>query len=198
MSSVGLILLAAGASTRLGTPKQLLKYQGKSLICHAVETALASVCRPVVVVLGAGAGQIRREIESLPVAVVENPNWSLGMGSSLKAGLEALAGVCAVPPPRALIVMLCDQPLVTASLLNQLVSTYLETGKPLIACEYGGVHGVPALFADSIFERIRTLSDDDGAKSLLRGGAASVYSLPFPQAQIDVDTLADYQRLLEE
>src|SRR6185503_16376101 len=90
MPSIGLIILAAGASTRLGKPKQLLRYGGKSLLFHAAQTAIASVCKPVVIVLGAYAELLKQEVQDLPVQVLENPHWQEGMGTSISTGIKAI------------------------------------------------------------------------------------------------------------
>src|SRR5437588_10860570 len=109
MSSIGIVILAAGASTRMGTPKQLLRYAGQTLLRRAAETALASQGRPVVVVLGAGSERCRPELEGLPVRIVENPGWEQGMSASLRIGIEALL-VGAEEALEAVIFMLCAQP----------------------------------------------------------------------------------------
>src|SRR5580692_2476743 len=108
---VALILLAAGPSTRLGQPKQLLPFRGRSLLRHAAETALASSCRPVVVVLGASAERMKSELTDLPVMIAVNSGWESGMGSSIRAGLEALTnGKNADAGVGAVVIMVCDQP----------------------------------------------------------------------------------------
>src|SRR5437868_1282596 len=106
-SAIGLLLLAAGASSRMGAPKQLLRYEGRTLLRRAAETALASVCRPVVVVLGAHAPQLQPELIGLPLRIVVNTHWEQGMGSSLRVGMETL-----LQEPKAeieaVVIMLCD------------------------------------------------------------------------------------------
>src|SRR5688572_11780814 len=107
---VGVILLAAGASSRMGSPKQLLRYRGQTLIRRAAEAAIASICDRVAVVIGSNASQMRRELDDLPVSVVENQNWQTGMSSSIRAGLDDLRQY----DPDGVLIMLCDQPFVTA------------------------------------------------------------------------------------
>ena len=128
---------------RLGvgaTPKQLLVYQGKTLIRRAAETALASMCAPVVVVLGANAVRVGAELE-LPVIVTRNREWETGMGSSIRCGLEAVLVTDLFVD--GVVIALCDQPFVTADLIDTLIERRRETGKTIVATEYGGARGVP-------------------------------------------------------
>jgi CTP:molybdopterin cytidylyltransferase MocA len=123
--AVAAIVLAAGASTRLGEgrSKQLLRFQGRTLLRHAAEQALASSCRPVIVVLGAEVERCQRELAGLDVHVTINAAWADGMGSSIRAGMTALNA--AAPDARAVVITLCDQPLVTGAFIDRLVERYL-------------------------------------------------------------------------
>jgi molybdenum cofactor cytidylyltransferase len=131
---VAAIVLAAGASTRLGAgrSKQLLRYQGRTLLRHSVEQALGSSCRPVIVVLGAEVERCEQELAGLDVHVTINPAWADGMGSSIRAGMTALTA--AAPDARAVVITLCDQPLVGAAFIDRLVQRYrteaAERGAP--------------------------------------------------------------------
>ncbi len=190
MPAVGVIILAAGGSRRLGTPKQLLREaSGETLIVRAVQTALASVCRPVVVVLGASADAVGAALDGLPVTAAINPDWETGMAGSLQIGLAALGGVDAA------LVMLCDQPGVTPALLNSLVGTYQATGHALITCEYGGAPGVPALFAHPLFPDLMALRGEQGARRILQTYTGPQSRISFPEGLSDVDTAADMARL---
>lgn len=193
MPSAGLILLAAGGSSRLGRPKQLLLYQGRTLLRHAAETAFASGCRPVVVVLGAQADRLRAEIDGLEVVIAGNPDWALGMGSSVRAGLRALEE--AAPDAAGVVLMLCDQPLITAASLDALVQAHVDTNAPLVASEYGGTRGVPAFFGRALFPDLRALKGEQGAKAVLAAHASEAVALPLPAGVWDVDTASDYERL---
>jgi molybdenum cofactor cytidylyltransferase len=194
-AAVGLIVLAAGGSSRLGHPKQLLPYRGRTLLRHAAETALLSVCRPVVVVLGAQPDRLRPELSGLDVRVVDNPGWEAGMGSSIRAGLAALE--TASPDGAGLVLMLCDQPLVSAAALDALVQAHADTGSPFVASAYADTRGVPAFFSRALFPELRALPDAQGAKPLLARHAAETVALPLPMGVWDVDTEADYNRLFE-
>src|ERR1039458_1274155 len=126
MNNIALVLLAAGGSTRMGTPKQLLPYQGRPLIRHAAETALASGCDPVVVVLGSHVEEIRTALDGLEVVVVENTEWEKGMGTSIRAGISGAE----ILGCEGAILALADQPLVSAEILQRLVEEHEETGRP--------------------------------------------------------------------
>ncbi|HLK59173.1 MAG TPA: nucleotidyltransferase family protein [Chthonomonadaceae bacterium] len=197
MARIGILLLAAGASTRLGTPKQSLRYAGQTLLHRAAGTAVASGCRPILVVLGACVQPLQPELEGLPVRSVENTGWAEGMGSSLRAGMEALLAE-AGETLEAVLIMLCDQPLVTAQTLHTLIRAYQETGRPLIAAEYEGVLGVPALFHRSLFSELAALQGAEGARKLIQRHRDQALGVPLPEASVDIDTLEDYARLCED
>jgi molybdenum cofactor cytidylyltransferase len=193
---VSAIVLAAGGSTRLGRPKQLLDYRGTTLLRHSVSQALASRCHPVIVVLGADEERCRQELDGLDVHVALNPDWAEGMGSSIRVGVAALDAVA--PETEAVLLMLCDQPLVTGARLDELVRRFAETGPPgaTVASEYGGQPGVPALFPRARFGELARLDGAGGAKRLLRGDpSAPLVTVPCPEAVVDVDTAADYEAL---
>lgn len=193
-STIAIMVLAAGASTRMGTPKQLLLYQGRSFLQSITEIAIASVCQPVVVVLGANAEQIHPQIKQLPVKVVHNLDWAWGMSSSIKSGIELLNNL----PEKieAVVITLCDQPFVSHQIINQLVDTYYSTKKPIIACEYAGTLGVPALFSQRFFSELAALKETSGAKRVINNNLNEVFSMPFSLGDIDIDTPKDYEQLL--
>lgn len=192
-AKIGVVILAAGASTRMGKPKQLLLHRGRTLLRRAVETALASICYPVVVVVGAHAELLRKEVADLPVSVVENREWEKGMSSSIRTGLHEL--MMTQPEIDAVVVMLADQPLVTAALINQLVDVRRNTGKRIVASAYGTVLGVPALFSRELFAEITALNANEGARQVIANHPDDVASVCFPEAAVDVDTPEDYELL---
>jgi molybdenum cofactor cytidylyltransferase len=191
--AVGLIILAAGASTRMGTPKQLLLYQGRSFIRHIAEVAIASVCQPIAVVLGAHAERIKPEISQLPVQIVENHQWADGMSSSIRVGLEALLAMN--QNLEAVAIALCDQPFVSSQTLERIVEAFHFTGKPIIASEYAGTLGVPVLFSRTLFSELMALKSNEGAKQLIKRHIDEVFSIPFLDGAIDIDTPKDYEQL---
>ncbi len=192
-SNIAIIILAAGASTRMGTPKQLLPYQGYSLLSRTIETVIASVCKPIIVVLGANAQQISSEVNQPLVKVVKNPDWLLGMGSSIRSGILSLATFSETI--EAAIISVCDQPFLSPEIINHLVLVYHSTGKPIIACQYADTLGVPVLFNHKFFSELATLDQTIGAKQLIKKYHKDVFSIAFPNGVIDIDTPQDYQQL---
>jgi molybdenum cofactor cytidylyltransferase len=192
--SLGIVILAAGESARMGQPKQLLSYRGRTLLRHTVETALALGDAPVVVVLGAHADRIRPELADLRVLVVENPDWRVGMGTSLRAGLNAL--LSAHPEIAAALFLLCDQPHISPDLLRHMEMEWRQ-GVALIACRYETRPGVPALFAAAHFPELLALQGAEGARQVLAQHANEVVAIPFPAGAIDVDRPEDYAALLD-
>ena len=191
--AVALLLLAAGASTRMGRPKQLLPYRGRTLLRHAAETAVAAGCAPIVLVTGALHDELLAEIVGLPILAVHNPDWETGMASSIRAGLAAVAAAA----PRAVLVMLTDQPLVTPELLRQLIVQQHATQAPIVAAAYGETLGVPAIFDKSLLPELLKLQGAQGAGRLIARLGAAVGQVAFPAGLLDVDTPAQYTALLQ-
>ena len=191
--AVALLLLAAGASTRMGRPKQLLPYHGRTLLRHAAETAVAAGCAPIVLVTGALHDELLAEIVGLPILAERNPDWETGMASSIRAGLAAVAAAA----PRAVLVMLTDQPLVTPELLRQLIVQQHATQAPIVAAAYGETLGVPAIFDKSLLPELLKLQGAQGAGRLIARLGAAVGQVAFPAGLLDVDTPAQYTALLQ-
>ena len=193
--STALIILAAGSSTRMEKPKQLLMYGSRTFLRHAAEVAVASVCRPILIVLGAYASQLQGEIDDLPVRSVTNERWADGMGSSIQVGVRALKTYDRADNTEALVLMLCDQPYVITAVINDLVTAYHANDKGIIASEYGGTLGVPALFGREYFAELATMSGAAGAKHLIAAHASDVIPVPFSKGISDIDTPEDYRQL---
>ncbi|HEY1403708.1 MAG TPA: nucleotidyltransferase family protein [Pyrinomonadaceae bacterium] len=191
---MGAVVLAAGSSSRMGNPKQTLRFRGESLLRRAALAALGAGCGPVIVVTGAHAELSRREMEGLDVREVLNPLWETGMASSLCAGVEGLLGV--VPDAVAAVLMLCDQPYVTAEVISGLVEAHRATGSTVIASTYAGGFGVPALFSRALFDELARLEGAVGAKQVIKRHASKAHFLPFPGGEVDVDTPDDFSRLI--
>ena len=190
----GIVLLAAGASTRLGQPKQLLKYKGKTLLKHAVDVAIESGASKVVVVLGANADQLENETSQAGAKIARNTDWEEGMASSIRHGLTGLLKTD--PELEAVIFLVCDQPFVTTKLLQELLEEYRASGKSMVASAYGDSIGTPALFDKTIFGSLLKLEGDAGAKKVLKASPGLVSTVNFPEGNIDIDTLADYEKLV--
>ena len=192
---VALILLAAGESRRMGTPKQLLSYKGSSLIGHAATTAVASNCTPVIIVLGANSDRISAEIKDLPVQITYNDQWRQGMSMSIARGIKTLLEMKVNFD--AIIVALADQPLITATVYDRLIDIYRLNRPQTIASNYSNTIGVPALFDRILLPELLKMKQQGGAKQLLHKYSDRSFNLDLPEAAIDIDTTADYQRLLK-
>lgn len=191
--SVGAVILAAGSSSRMRRPKQILQFQGQSLIRRAVLAALGAGCRPVIVVTGANAELTRRELDGLDVSEALNTDWETGMASSIRVGVESL--ISADDEVDAAVVMLCDQPHVTTDVISALVLAHHTTGRTVVASTYGESFGVPALFGRRIFTELTRLEGSAGAKQVIKSHASEAHFLPFPCGDVDVDTPEDFSRL---
>lgn len=179
----------------MGVPKQTLQFRGQSLLRRTALAALDAGCRPVVVVTGAHAEQSRGELRGLNVLEVLNGLWETGMASSVRTGVEGLVG--AEPEVAAVVLMLCDQPYVNADVVSALIEAHRATRKPVVASEYGGSFGVPALFTRALFAELSRLEGAAGAKQVIKRHAAEAHFLPFRGGEVDVDTPDDLSRLIE-
>jgi molybdenum cofactor cytidylyltransferase len=185
----GAAILAAGASTRMGTPKQLLELDGQPLLLRAVEAALASPAWPVVVVLGAHAEKIRPLLARLPVLITENPAWAEGMAASIRAGVTTLQQFSRGLD--AALIALCDQPAFSAETIVRLVTAQRASGRSIAAAHYAGRHGAPALFLREHFPTLTSLTGEEGARALLNDDTARIAAVDLPELALDLDTPAD-------
>lgn len=195
IDSIGIIILAAGSSSRLGQPKQLLKYKDTTLLRHTVETALASRCGGLVlVVTGALHDELFKECSDLSMSVVHNVNWQQGMSTSIHTGLRAL--VRAKPDTSGALIMLCDQPLITAAHLDNLLDIFAHHRyQGIVATAYANTIGPPAVFSRDLFEQLYQIKGDKGARELFNDPEQKLVTVPFKPAAIDVDTMDDYEGL---
>jgi molybdenum cofactor cytidylyltransferase len=191
----GAVVLAAGASTRMGTPKQLLRLGDRTLLRRTVDTVLASPAWPVAVVLGAHGDSVRPEIARLPVMAVENPDWAEGLASSIRAGVRVLDSFS--QSLDAAILILADQPRLSTAALCRLAEAAVHGGS-IVAAHYGGHPGPPALFARRHFPELLALSGGEGARLLFTRHPAELLAVPLPELAIDLDTPADYHAYLAD
>jgi molybdenum cofactor cytidylyltransferase len=189
----GLIILAAGESSRLGFPKQTLLFNGKTLLELAIEAGLKSKNRPVIVVLGANANAIENGIKAYDANIIYNADWAEGMASSIRIAIKNLQKLNAVD---GVVIMLCDQPFVTRAIIDNLLYKQQETGKKIIASTYNGTLGVPVLFDRSFFNELLLLEGHEGAKKILNNHPDDIAAIPFEKGSIDIDTIADYEYLI--
>ncbi len=190
---IGGLLLAAGGSSRLGRPKQLVRFQGKTLIRRAAETLVDSRCDPIIVVLGAEIDGSISEISGLPVNMYINKDWQTGMSSSIKAGLKGLLKL--EPDLAAIMITLCDQPYISSSILDTYITLFLGNQPDVVAAEYEGTKGVPALFASSVFDELSKLEGDKGARELIHNNKR-VFSINLKEGGVDIDTIDDLKKSL--
>jgi molybdenum cofactor cytidylyltransferase len=179
----------------MGVVKQLLAFRGRSLLRHATEEALASECRPIVVVLGAHAERLQEEISELPVRVVANGRWSEGMGTSIRTGIEALTADAGGDEVVAAILAVCDQPFFSAGIIHELIAAHRRTGRAIVAASYEGTRGVPALFSRSLFPELMALDGPEGARRVIQARSDETLAVRFPEGALDLDTPEDYARL---
>ncbi len=197
MSSVCLpvaaIVLAAGAATRMGRLKQLLPYRDRTFVQHAIRQVLEAQFDPIIVVVGAGAETVQAAIAQERVHVVYNEYWQSGMGSSVSAGIRHIQeeGFDSA----AAAITLADQPLVTAEHLRTMRKEVHRGGVPIVAAQYNGTLGVPAIFARKLFGALANLPLEAGAKHLLRQPGLQVKAFPLPEAAMDIDTPDDLEAL---
>lgn len=188
-----IVLLAAGSSSRMGSSKQLLQVTGEPMLVAAVRTALAA-SPYVTVVLGHRAAELSKLLEDFLVHAEEHTEWKKGMGSSLKAGIQAVQS--SVPLADAVLVTLCDQPKVTSAHLQQLIQLAGTSAKKIIASSYNGTLGVPALFKRDLFMSLMDIADDAGASKLIRQHANDTEAIRFEGAGVDLDTPGDVDRFI--
>lgn len=192
----GAVILAAGGSARLGRPKQLLELEGEPLVRRAARAAAEAGYAPVIVVVGAEAAAVTAALPGAPCVAVEHPGWRAGVAGSIRRGLEALAAL----RPRAGGVLLagCDQPRVDAAHLAALAAALADGAHQIAASSYAGTLGVPALFGRAVLDELRALEGERGAWGVIARVPGRVTAVPLPGGERDVDTEADWERLLLE
>jgi molybdenum cofactor cytidylyltransferase len=189
-----IVVLAAGASRRLGQSKQLLPLGHTTLIHHTVQLAISSGCHLVVVVAGQQQQAVEAALQGLPIRLLHNAGWQEGMASSVRLGLQHLRAH--FPLVQKVIFMVCDQPFVNKKHLVCLIGAQQSSGKGIVASAYAGKLGTPALFTAAYFDALLQLRGDTGARILLQQYAHDIAEVPFARGAIDIDTMEDYNELL--
>lgn len=182
------LLLAAGGSTRLGRPKQLVEFEGETLIRRAAKALIGAGCSSIVVVLGSEIEGSGKALDGIGAEIVLNDAWESGMGSSIACGMRSI--ISASQDVDAVLISLCDQPLVTADKLQPFIQTFSHLKAGIVAAEYDGVAGVPALFSARCFPQLASLKGEKGAREVIRNSPDTV-TIPLPEAAIDVDKEQD-------
>ncbi len=193
--NTAIIILAAGASSRMGAPKQLLLVDGKTLIKRICDTAMDTPCHPIVAVLGANRNLIRKETERMPITVIDNPQWENGMSSSIKMGL---AGAYMTEKAiEAAIFLTVDMPYVSVELINKMIEKAESDEKiEIVACKYDGQIGIPVLFKRSLFTNLLELTGDEGAKKVVMKNKEKTAFIDFPEGKLDLDTIDEYRNFV--
>jgi molybdenum cofactor cytidylyltransferase len=192
MQKIGAVILAAGSSSRMGQPKQLLSLHGKTLLRASIDAADKAGCSPVVVVIGSDSEKVHLELADSNTIEVRNANWQRGIGSSIRSGVQAL--IDHAQDVDAILLLVCDQPAVNAQFVESLIAARNATKKDIAASTYANTVGVPALFVRSLFKELLSLGDEAGAKSIILQKTQCVVQLPFPDGAIDVDTREDWEK----
>lgn len=187
------VILAAGSSSRLGRPKQLLPLGDRPVLAHTLAHAVAAALDGLIVVLGHEAAAIRAQIDFGAARVVLNDAYREGQSTSLRIGLEALP-----PDTAAALFILGDQPLIGPAVLDALLAAYRETAAPIVMPTYDGQRGNPVVIARALFPALAAITGDQGARGVIRAHAAEVREVPIPgpPPTDDLDTEEDYERLL--
>jgi len=180
------VVLAAGASTRFGSAKQLVRLAGRPLLHTAVTRAAEVTGNAVIVVLGSSAAQLAPLLRHSPGSVVVNQEWREGLASSIRAGVARLPAACS-----AVLLLLADQAAVTTDDLRRLAGSWRKQPQHIAAALYGGFCGAPVIFPRSSFRALSELRGDTGARALLTRNPDRVVRVPMPSAAIDIDTPED-------
>lgn len=188
------IILAAGASNRMGRTKQLLPFRGQTILEGVVDNALAAALHRLIVVLGHEAETLAARLTGRNLTIVQNPHYAQGQSTSLKAGLQALS-----EESDAALFLLGDQPLITPATIDLLLAAYAATPSPIVLPAFEGKRGNPVLFDRETFAAIATITEDCGARSLFDRYAGRLFKIPVddPSIHFDIDTEDDYHRLLQ-
>lgn len=194
--NIGIIILAAGNSSRLGYSKQLVELNGENLLNKVISTAIKTNIKDIAVVLGANYQSHFEAIKHSNISIIENKDWAKGIGNSIKLGFFHLLSTSQFPLDRVLI-LLCDQVLLNTEYLQTIIKTSRQFPKSIIASKYIDTIGVPALFPKSHFADLLNLADHEGAKKILQQHEKKCITLEFKDGAIDLDTHDDYIKILE-
>jgi molybdenum cofactor cytidylyltransferase len=187
-----MIILAAGSSTRLGQPKQLLIYKGKTLIDHIVCEAVETRLHPIIVITGFNAERVSAGLATYAVNILYNEKWRDGMASGIVKGIKSISG----DDLESVFITVCDQPFVSSGLFLQMLRKRKQSRKEVVACSYDGTCGVPALFGKNYFPALRMLNGQEGAKKIFALYESDLVTVPFENGSIDIDTVEDYKKLI--
>jgi molybdenum cofactor cytidylyltransferase len=194
MNKTGIIILAAGNSSRMGEPKQLMMYNQKTFLQHVIGEAKAAELIPIVCVTGYQSDLITKSVSGMDVAIIYNPQWPEGMGSGIAAGIRQLMG----KDVDSVILAVSDQPFVSSGLFQRMKTLQTNSGKGIIASSYAGTLGTPVLFGKHYFDELGTMHGNQGAKNIVQSNPSDVCPMEFEKGSIDIDTKEDYLKLISE
>lgn len=191
---IPIVILAAGASRRMGTVKQLLAWGDNTLLGHTIQIALKTNTNDVFVVLGANYHEIKNKISAFPITVIQNKNWKSGLGKSIACAVDHILNV--KPKIDAVLICLADQPFIDSDFLNTLIQNFTPNTNQIIATSYKkDISGVPVIFDKIYVSELSKLGDDKGAKILLEKYASLVKSFKPRLENVDLDYKEDYENL---
>ncbi len=196
IDNCAVVIIAAGESKRLGTPKQLLLVEEDTLLNRLIKTVQRAVNFPIYLVLGANAEKIQAQLPHIEINVVENKDWQEGMGSSIRLGVQAILE--SAKKFDGVLILVCDQPYLTEAAIQDLVTLQAAKKTAITASFYANIAGTPALFHASIFPDLLALKGDQGAKKIIQERDQELAKLQFEKGVLDIDTQDDYQQLLKE
>lgn len=192
---VGALLLAAGSSSRLGQPKQQVRIGNETLLYRAALHLRKSNVHVLMTVLGCQADQFLPLIEGLSDKYVINRDWQLGMGNSLKVGLDAI--IAMHQDLDGVLIAVCDQPYMSATHLNELLRAFRHNPCKIVASQYQNLQGVPAIFPERYFNELMVINDQKGAKLVIQEHADDIVEIPMPGGELDIDTPEDLKLMLD-
>ncbi len=192
---MGVVILAAGSSSRLGEPKQLIKFKNKPLLQNIIDHSQVLPFGSKVLILGAYQEEIKKNINAGEFRVIINEEWKEGIASSIRKGVTKSLEY--TPNLENILFLLSDQPFVTGELIQELVDTHKKNDKVITGCSYNDTIGVPAIFNKDMFQELCTLKGDRGARVLIKKYSDNVAVVSFDRGSVDVDEPNDYRKLLK-
>ena len=196
IDNCAVVIIAAGESKRLGSPKQLLLLDKDSILNRLIKMVQKAVDFPIYLILGASAEKIKAQLPNVNLNIVENTEWQEGMGSSIRSGVKAVAE--SANQHDGVLILVCDQPYLSESAIQSLISLQAIKNTAIVASFYANIAGTPALFHKSVFSDLLALKGDQGAKRIIQERDQELAKLQFEKGVLDIDTPEDYQQLLKE
>ena len=193
-TKTGIVILAAGNSSRLGRPKQLLEYKDSTLLKNTVHEASLVPNSTIIVVTGSNTELIESDLNFAPVKTCFNSDWESGLATSIAKGLKELLTLC--PDCESCIFAVCDQPHLTTVIFEDLILHYQNNEKGIAASTYSETFGTPVLFNEKYFDELLELEGHEGAKKIISRFMDDVIAVPFEKGNVDIDTIEDYDKLI--